>query len=362
MAKKIYQLRVWSGTEWETIQISAEVEQKVEQALNYAAEVNNGVFNLSTPVDSIELNFTNKEYGSETPIYQSIYPLIKNKNNTSIWGKPAALVVSVAFDNGMYWSNALLLFLGWNNNGSGDTFYSKVQVIPLKSQEDAYCFAYADFKINSSALTLSNVNIRLAPLLDSSNNNIIPSRFLPSYVDDVQDLFTITEDTDQSHWSLATNSNALIACKTADGTLLYKYSNNAWTSIGAPEKDKIYVCLHSTLTPTHSNQATIYRWSGSALVQIIDLTSIVADLSNTVKKVSENSQVYATDQHGEQITIPWSTEVSEGSIMRRTASGTVSVNTDDSDRTGLQAANTGYVKHYAQSLIDSIKIRIDEVQ
>lgn len=360
MAKKVYQLRVWSGKEWETIQISAEVEQKVEQALSYAAEVNNGIFNLSTPADSVELNFTNKEYGLETPIYQSIYPLIKNKNNTSIWGKPAALVASVAFDNGMYWSNALLLFLGWNSNGSNDTFYSKVQVIPLKNQEDAYCFAYADFKINSSALTLSNVNIRLAPLLDT--NNILPSRFLPSYVDDVQDLFTITEDSDQSHWSLAVSSNALIACKTADGTLLYKYSNNTWASIGTPEKDKIYVCLHSTLTPTSSDKATIYRWSGSALVQIIDLTSIVADLSNTVKKVSEVSQVYATDQHGEQTTIPWSTEVSEGSIMRRTASGTSYVNTNDDDRTGLQVVNTGYVKHYAQSLIEGITISVDEVK
>ena len=357
MAKKIYQLRVWSGTEWETIQISAEVEANVAKVLGYAAEVNHGIFSLITPTDIPELHFAeNQEYESGHIIYEAIYKIIKQNQN--IWGKPAAIALPISFDNNMYWNKALLLFFGWNTNGG--TFFSKVQAIPLNNQDDAYCFAYADFKIDSNGLKLSNVNIRLAPLLDT--NNILPSRFLPSYVDDVQDLFTITEDTNQSHWSLAINSNALIACTTADGTLLYKYSNNAWASIGAPEKDKIYVCLHSTLTPSSSDKATIYRWSGSALVQIIDLTSIVADLSNTVKKVSENSQIYATDQHGEQTTIPWSTEVSEGSIMRRTASGMTYVNTDDNDRTGLQAANTGYVKRYAQSLIDGIEIRIDEVQ
>ena len=122
------------------------------------------------------------------------------------------------------------------------------------------------------------------------------------------------------------------------------------------------MCLHKNLTPSSSDQATIYRWSGSALVQIIDLTSIVADLSNAVKKVSENSQVYATDQHGEQTTIPWSTEVSEGSIMRRTTSGATYINTDDGDQTGLQAANTGYVQRYAKSVIDSIIIKVEEVQ
>ena len=356
---KIYQLRVWNGQSWDTIQISASVEQDVAKALSYANEVNNGIFNLITPADIPELRFADGQaYGRDDALYYSIYSIIKNKDNVSIWGKPAAITVSAWFDNGMYWSKALLLFFGWIR--SGETFSSKVQVIPLNNQNDAYCFAYADFIIDSSELRLQNVNIRLAPLLDS--NSIIPSRFLPSYVDDVQDLFTITDITDQSLWGLATNSNALIACTTADGTHLYKYSGTQWVNIGEPEKDKIYVRLHNNLTPSSSDQTAIYRWSGSALVQIIDLTSIVADLSNAVKKVSENSQVYATDQHGEQTTIPWSTEVSEGSIMRRTTSGTTYIKTDDSDRTGLQAANTGYVQRYTQSLIDSITIEVKEIQ
>ena len=82
MAKKIYQLRVWSGTEWETIQISAEVEKNVATALGYAAEVNDGIFNLITPAESPELVFASgQEYQKGSVIYDSIYSIIKGNTN-----------------------------------------------------------------------------------------------------------------------------------------------------------------------------------------------------------------------------------------------------------------------------------------
>jgi len=92
----------------------------------------------------------------------------------------------------------------------------------------------------------------------------IPAEYLPSYVDDIEDLVAV------SSTAPATCSKGDKYYNTGDKKIYIATANNTWGSVGkTPESDKIYL-------DTSANPAISYRWSGT------DLVAIGQDLSNYV--------------------------------------------------------------------------------
>ena len=84
----------------------------------------------------------------------------------------------------------------------------------------------------------------------------IPAEYLPSYVDDVEDLLAVT---DTAPVSCAKGDKYY---NTTEKKIFTASSTDTWGSTGkTPEKDKIYV-------NTADNPATSWRWSGTELVMI----------------------------------------------------------------------------------------------
>lgn len=80
-------------------------------------------------------------------------------------------------------------------------------------------------------------------------NGLVPSTQLPSYVDDVIELKSITtEPASAAEGDMYYNSTS---------KKIFKYSGSAWGDAQDPETGKIYVCNDMA-----------YRWSGSAMIQI----------------------------------------------------------------------------------------------
>jgi hypothetical protein len=88
------------------------------------------------------------------------------------------------------------------------------------------------------------------PSLDG--NKLIPSMFLPSFVDDVLELLSIgnIEPVGAAEEEMYFNT---------DDSLIYKLEGGDWVSIGSPEKGKVYIDISENIN---------YRWGGSTLVEI----------------------------------------------------------------------------------------------
>ena len=110
-------------------------------------------------------------------------------------------------------------------------------------------------------------------------NGLVPATQLPSYVDDVVDLLTVTD---------SAPAEATVGQKyfnTTEKKIYTATAENTWGNPVDPEADKIYVNLANNMS---------YRWSGTALVQIgadkllgFNYT-IVGDDTNTTFTVEHN--------------------------------------------------------------------------
>lgn len=137
--------------------------------------------------------------------------------------------------------------------------YKMINGVQLKEVFDSEPEAEAKYE-NVIAMSGGGSNIPLDP------DGKIPAEYLPSYVDDVEDLLAVTDT------APSTCAKGDKYYNTVDKKIFTATSANTWDSTGkTPEKDKIYV-------NTADDPASSWRWSGTDLVMIgggeIDLSSV----------------------------------------------------------------------------------------
>lgn len=114
-------------------------------------------------------------------------------------------------------------------------------------------------------------------LLD--DNSLIPSRFLPSYVDDVIDLLggiveiTPTSGMTAGYKYYVTSTKKIFIASSATSGIT-----------SDPISDVIYV------VPNNTNGATMYRWSGTTLVEIVNGGIVIGTISGTAFEGSRGLQ------------------------------------------------------------------------
>ena len=132
---------------------------------------------------------------------------------------------------------------------------------------------------NSDILTyLYNANSSGGVVL-LDDNTLIPSRFLPSYVDDVIELlggivkYTPTSGMTAGYKYYVTSTKKIFTASSATSGIT-----------SDPISDVIYVC------PNSINGATIYRWSGTTLVEIINSGIVIGTTPGTAFEGSRGLQ------------------------------------------------------------------------